>query len=86
MVKGDMRFVNNMSILHCREAFLDDDSSKRHLIRVWLNNERMNWKLPVALRLAWARVFEDDERGVHWDIEPPRYNDGKWLKTADSCD
>lgn len=86
MVKGDMRFVNNMSILHCREAFLDDDLSKRHLIRVWLNNEEMNWKLPVALRLAWARVFEDDERGVHWDIEPPRHNDGKWLKTSDSCD
>lgn len=80
-----MRFVNNMSILHCREAFEDDADTKRHLVRVWLNNEERNWKLPSALKLAWGRVFEDTERGEHWDWEPPR-REGKFLKMSDSCD
>ncbi|KAL9096765.1 MAG: hypothetical protein Q9165_001253 [Trypethelium subeluteriae] len=83
MEAGDLRFINNMAILHCREAFQDDDSSKRHLIRLWLNNEEMCWKLPPHLELAWARVFEDEERGRHWDVEPPLT---RGRKRADSCD
>jgi hypothetical protein len=83
--KGDIRFINNMGILHCREAFENDDTFHRHLIRLWLNNEKMVWQLPPALRLAWARVFHDHERGSYWDIEPPRAN-GALLRTAESCD
>ncbi|PVH87640.1 Clavaminate synthase-like protein [Cadophora sp. DSE1049] len=87
MEKGDMRFVNNLGILHRREAFENDGDRSRHLIRLWLNNESLNWKLPSTLRLAWARVFEDDdgERGPFWDIVPPR-KDGKVLRVAGSCD
>lgn len=62
MEKGDMRFFNNMGILHQREAFENDEACERHLIRIWLNNEAKCWKLPMPLNLAWARVFEDDER------------------------
>jgi hypothetical protein len=85
MEKGDMRLFNNMGILHRREAFKNDSESERHLIRLWLNNEEKCWKLPAPLRLAWARVFEDDERGAFWDIEPPRKN-GMVLRVAGSCD
>lgn len=85
MHKGDMRFINNMGVLHRREAFEDDGEAKRHLIRIWLHNEKMHWSLPEDLRLAWARVFYDDERGSFWDIEPPRKN-GILLRTAGSCD
>lgn len=87
MQRGDMRFINNMSILHCREDFTDDVAQgvKRHLVRLWLSNEEMLWKLPEELRLAWARVFYDQERGEHWDFEPPRKN-GVILRTATSCD
>ena len=85
MEKGDMRFFNNMGILHRREAFKNGSESERHLIRLWLNNEEKCWKLPAPLRLAWARVFEDDERGTFWDIEPPRKN-GMVLRVAGSCD
>lgn len=85
MRKGDMRFINNMGVLHCREAFENGDTSQRHLVRLWLNNEKMVWKLPPSLGLAWARVFHDDERESYWDIEPPRAN-GALLRTAESCD
>ncbi|KAM0629972.1 hypothetical protein ACHAO3_000139 [Verticillium nonalfalfae] len=85
MERGDLRFINNMSILHRREAFENTATASRHLVRIWLNNEMMCWKLPRSLRLAWARVFEDDEREEHWDIVPPM-KDGKVLRVAGTCD
>ena len=85
MEKGDMRFFNNMGILHRREAFENDEMCERHLIRVWLHNEGRCWKLPASLKLAWARVFEDDDRECFWDIVPPREK-GKLLRVAGSCD
>jgi len=56
-----------MSILHCREAFEDDADTKRHLVRVWLNNEERNWKLPSALKLAWEgylRIRREGSIGI----------------------
>ena len=85
MEKGDMRFFNNMGILHRREAFENDENSERHLIRLWLNNEDKCWRLPEALRLAWARIFEDEDREAFWDIVPPRAN-GRVLRVAGSYD
>ena len=86
MDKGDMRFINNMGIVHRREAFENDKSSERHLIRLWLNNENRCWRLPADLRLAWARVFEDEDREAFWDIVPLRAPNGQILRFAGSCD
>lgn len=75
MEEGDMRFINNMGLLHGRDAFFDHDGSKlskRHLLRLWLHNEDKMWKLPSALQIAWDRVFADNERVGRWDVE--RYN------------
>ncbi|KAL5336517.1 hypothetical protein BJX70DRAFT_280719 [Aspergillus crustosus] len=83
--RGDLRFINNMAVLHRREAFENSAGNARHLIRIWLNNEQVCWKLPRALQISWARIFEDDEREERWDIEPPR-KDGKILRVAGSCD
>ncbi|KAI1506263.1 hypothetical protein F5X99DRAFT_404313 [Biscogniauxia marginata] len=85
MQRGDLRFLNNMGLLHRREAFENSESNARHLVRVWLNNEEMCWKLPHDLSIAWARVFDDDDREAHWDIEPPQKH-GKILRVAGSCD
>ncbi|KAK3395145.1 hypothetical protein B0H63DRAFT_64633 [Podospora didyma] len=91
MQRGDLRFINNMALLHRREAFENHPgSAARHLVRLWLHNdEGMCWALPGPLRLAWARVFEDDEGGreQHWDVEPVRNPDnGKILRVGGSCD
>ena len=88
MKKGDIRLINNMGLLHGREAFLDEDGSaksQRHLIRLWLHNSKMMWKLPGQLQLAWARVFDDEERSRRWDIEP-RMVDGIKLRSSSPCD
>lgn len=95
MERGDLRFVNNMALLHRREAFEnpkgEDVSKGRHLVRLWLHNdEGMCWGLPGPLRLAWARVFEDDEnteRREHWDLAPVRNPaTGRVLRVGGSCD
>ncbi|KAK5449277.1 hypothetical protein LTS15_008819 [Exophiala xenobiotica] len=84
--KGDIRFINNLALLHRPEAFEDSDTAHRHLIRLWLHNPDKVWKLPEALGLAMARVFGDDEREDRWDIEPVRLTNGILLRTAPSCD
>jgi Taurine catabolism dioxygenase TauD, TfdA family len=85
MHKGDIRLINNMGIFHRREMFEDKAGEMRHLIRIWLNNETMCWKLPRPLRLAWARVYEDGGREEHWDLAPMQ-KDGVILRVAGSCD
>ncbi|KXX74803.1 hypothetical protein MMYC01_203297 [Madurella mycetomatis] len=97
MERGDLRFINNMAVLHRREAFTNSHhggsggaaaaamTGVRHLVRIWLHNEIMCWKLPQPLRIAWARVFEDSEREEQWDIVPPM-KDGRILRVAGSCD
>lgn len=85
MKRGDLRFINNMAVLHRRESFENVGENERHLIRIWLNNQKSCWSLPLTLSLAWARVFEDKERKEYWDIEPIR-QDGKILRIAGSCD
>lgn len=86
MQKGDIRLINNMALLHRREAFVDEGAKRtRHLVRLWLHNELMCWKLPPPLQLAWARVFEDRERKEHWDVAPIK-KDGVVLRIAGSCD
>jgi hypothetical protein len=73
MEEGDMKFINNMGLLHGRDAFFDNDPrvhSKRHLLRLWLHNPEKMWDLPEPLQLAWDRIFEDNERVGRWQMEP----------------
>lgn len=79
--KGEMRFINNFALLHGREAYSDKENfeasrlscedemarrSQRHLLRMWLHDEQMVWKLPPALKLVWARAFHDPNRSRRW--------------------
>lgn len=49
MQPGDLTFLNNWAILYSREAFEDDESHVRYLVRISLKNERLAWKLPHTL-------------------------------------
>jgi Taurine catabolism dioxygenase TauD, TfdA family len=68
---GDIRFFNNLGLLHCREPFEDKEGQRRHIVRLWLRDETGEWPLPPSLRLSWARVFHNDGRQERWEIEPP---------------
>ncbi|KAK3682996.1 hypothetical protein B0T22DRAFT_472373 [Podospora appendiculata] len=90
MERGDIRFINNMALLHRREAFENAPGISRHLVRIWLNNdEGACWNLPEPLRIAWARVFDDNdgERDEHWDISPIKDPvSGRVMRVGGSCD
>ncbi|XXG99287.1 hypothetical protein Hte_005624 [Hypoxylon texense] len=80
---GDFHFVNNLAILHGREAFSNDpgrssnnssnnnnnNNSKRHLVRMWLRNEELGWDIPDVLEILWAAIFEGDAQRT-WNLEP----------------
>jgi hypothetical protein len=83
MEPGDIRFINNMALLHGREPFSDEKGRKRHIVRLWLQNETERWTIPPALKVAWAKVFNDTEQEEIWEIEPPT-TDWKIIRHLDS--
>ncbi|KAF5313517.1 hypothetical protein D9611_008500 [Ephemerocybe angulata] len=64
--KGDIQYINNLSIFHARDAFTDTAEKKRHLLRLWLRDEDHAWKLPKPLEEPWQRLYytakEDEHR------------------------
>jgi hypothetical protein len=71
---GDMHFVNNLAILHRREAYLDDPNSSkggkiRHLVRMRLRSESMGWSIPDELRPFWDEAFKEEGERI-WHVEP----------------
>jgi len=70
MQPGDLTFLNNWAILHSREAFEDNEDHVRYLVRIWLKNEKLAWKLPPALDYGNQMVYYDDELPEKWNIVP----------------
>lgn len=68
---GDMHFINNLAVLHRREAFVDGEgiSEKRHLVRMRLRSSKCGWQIPEALRREWRDAFEKETQRV-WHLEP----------------
>ncbi|OLN94313.1 hypothetical protein CCHL11_02947 [Colletotrichum chlorophyti] len=68
---GDIHFINNLAILHRREAFVNgqDTSEKRHLVRMRVRNEQLAWSIPVELQREWFDAFEKPGDRV-WHLEP----------------
>ncbi|KAI0385428.1 Clavaminate synthase-like protein [Hypomontagnella monticulosa] len=66
---GDLTFVNNWAVVHAREAFEDGPDQRRYLLRLWLRNERLGWKLPKPLQIDNHMVFYDDSIPEKWNID-----------------
>jgi len=66
----DLTFLNNHGLLHSREAFEDEAGSSRYLVRLWLRNEKLAWKLPRALQDGNRRLYEENEVDGSWNIVP----------------
>ena len=67
---GDMIFFNNLSMLHARDAFVDDSArgNKRHLLRLILKkNEDEAHELPSQLVETWKQLYE---HGAEEEILP----------------
>lgn len=74
--RGDLEIFNNHALMHARSSFIDDDSGKRHLIRLWLKSDDHAWTTPLALEESSFEIYGESEfrRNPVWDIErsPPQ--------------
>ncbi|KAI1390457.1 Clavaminate synthase-like protein [Hypoxylon trugodes] len=79
---GDIVFINNLSLLHARESYEDGTSSSRHLVRLWLRNTELGWRIPPAMKMPWDAAFGDRAAKVvnrHYPIMPmPEYMECKY--------
>ena len=55
--RGDIQLLNNHTVLHARNAFIDAGQHKRDLLRLWLN-----WREPWPLAPALANRFNTGPR------------------------
>lgn len=53
---GDMVFIHNWSLLHARDAYVDENS-QRHLVRLWLRNSSMSWSIPESMKVPWEAAY-----------------------------
>lgn len=67
---GDLTFINNHAILHSRESFEDTSENSRYLVRMWLKNASLAWKLPRPLQFGNSRIYDDNELQERWNIVP----------------
>jgi hypothetical protein len=65
---GDLTFINNWAILHAREAFRDDLMNQRYLVRMWLKNDLLAWKLPNPLQEGNKKIFHDKSIAENWNV------------------
>jgi len=79
MRPGDLVYINNLALVHSREAFEDDPSNARYLARLWLKNESLSWDIPPALAHGNDHIFYNEEMRAKWNIVPqPRLSFKPW--------
>ncbi|KAF2973255.1 hypothetical protein GQX73_g261 [Xylaria multiplex] len=55
--QGDMLFINDWGVLHGRDSYQDDELATRHLVRLWLRNPELGWKIPESMKTPWEASF-----------------------------
>ncbi|KAH6949184.1 hypothetical protein DER45DRAFT_531381 [Fusarium avenaceum] len=68
---GDIHFINNLFILHRRNAFENNSQSSecRHLVRMRLRDDSLYHELPSQLEKEWSHYFNEALEKV-WHIDP----------------
>lgn len=59
---GDLLFFNNWALLHRRDAYIDDNATSRHLVRLWLRNQKLGWNVPESMLTPWEAAYGDNEK------------------------
>ncbi|CAJ2509739.1 Uu.00g056390.m01.CDS01 [Anthostomella pinea] len=55
--KGDIQYINNLSIFHARDGFTDTPEKRRHLLRFWLRDPENAWQTPEVLKWRWDQLY-----------------------------
>ncbi|CAM1502688.1 Fc.00g074640.m01.CDS01 [Cosmosporella sp. VM-42] len=59
---GDLLFFNNLALLHRRDAYKDDDSSSRHMVRLWLRSQKLGWSIPDSILTPWKAAYGENRK------------------------
>jgi len=74
---GDVLYVNNLALLHGREAFRCEhlNGCRRHLLRMWLKDEECDLPLPGPLDAVVRAMYKHDvgEEEFPWSLAPVPY-------------
>jgi len=74
---GDILYVNNLALLHGREAFKCEhlNGCRRHLLRMFLKDEESEFPLPGPLDAVVRGMYEHDveEEEFPWSLAPVPY-------------
>jgi len=74
---GDIQYVNNLALLHGREAFRCERPSgcRRHLLRMFLKDAECEFPLPGPLNTVVKGMYEHDvkEEEFPWSLAPVPY-------------
>jgi hypothetical protein len=84
--KGDIQLINNLACQHARSSFVDKPFHRRHIIRLWLRNEKLAWSTPEPLQKSWMEKYGDSERRkiAKWNVHPGAPRE-RVLFRSDSC-
>jgi hypothetical protein len=91
--RGDIAFINNFCLMHARQAFDMDLAgnplpSKRHLVKLVLQDPELMWKIPDSLGWISEQLFgvntEDGQRVEKWQlsIKPDKENPDSMIWVA----
>ncbi|KAJ3120514.1 hypothetical protein HK100_012756 [Physocladia obscura] len=56
--RGDIQFLNNYEVFHAREAYTDSAEKQRHLVRLYLRIDRIEWERSEHLK---GNITKKDE-------------------------
>jgi hypothetical protein len=71
---GDLLFINNLAVLHAVE---DTRQGERHLVKLWLRNERLAWELPRGFQQDMDGLYDRRELRRVWALRPTKRNQSK---------
>ncbi|CAH0018337.1 unnamed protein product [Clonostachys rhizophaga] len=80
--KGDMLFFNNWAVIHRRDAYQDGPDNSRHLVRLWLHNQRLGWSIPGTMLEPWLKAYGGRFNNGLYALDPaatykiPKYSAG----------
>ncbi|UPL03021.1 hypothetical protein LCI18_013955 [Fusarium solani-melongenae] len=56
--KGDIQYINNLSIFHARDGFVNQGEKQRHLLRLWLRDPENAWQTPQVFQPRWDQIYK----------------------------
>ncbi|EEU42130.1 uncharacterized protein NECHADRAFT_50968 [Fusarium vanettenii 77-13-4] len=59
---GDLLFFNNLALVHRRDAYSDDASSSRHMVRLWLRSQKLGWAIPDGMLPPWEAAYGESRK------------------------